>query len=402
VRILALTQRVPYVPDRGDRIRSHHLLKRLALRHEIWLGCLSDEGVDEEALRSLDSFCERHQVARIGGTRRLVQSGLALLAGRALSLAWYHHPKLSRTLAAWNKEANFDAVYVFCSSMAPYWLELNSHRVLPGVVDFIDVDSLKWAQYAAASSGLKGWVFRREQRLLQKWEKTVAHRAYVNLLVNPAEVEAFGEIVPGVRTEALSNGVDREFFARPEGRVPKEPPLAVFVGMMDYRANVDAVLWFTRQVWPSIRRAEPSARFSIVGARPTVEVMELSGLEGVTVTGRVDDVRPYLWDAKVAVAPLRIAQGTQNKVLEAMAASVPVVATSLATRGIGSPRGPHVEVEDDPVSFAVAVVGLMRDRSAAAAQVAAAHAMIADHHSWESSAQHLERLLQEAAESTTR
>ncbi len=224
MRILALTQRVPHVPDRGDRIRSYHLLKRLAESHEIWLGCLSDEEVSAEARRSLDSFCERHAIAQMGRVRRLLQSGSALLAGRALSLAWYHHPELARTLAAWRKETSFDAAYVFCSSMAPYWLELANKRPLPGVVDFIDVDSLKWAQYAAASSGMKAWVYRREHRLLREWEQTVARRAHVNLLVNPAEVEAFRKIVPEARTEALSNGVDREYFARPQGRLPKDPP----------------------------------------------------------------------------------------------------------------------------------------------------------------------------------
>ncbi len=165
---------------------------------------------------------------------------------------------------------------------------------------------------------------------------------------------------------------------------------------------MDAVLWFVSMVWPRVLREEPTVRFSIVGAGPTTEVRELSGANGVTVTGRVEDVRPYLWDARVAVAPLRIAQGTQNKVLEAMAASVPVVATSLATRGIGSPFGPHVRLEDKAESFAAAVVALMRNPSAAAAQTEAALAMIAEHHSWESSAKDLARLLTEASESSER
>lgn len=400
MRILALTQRVPHLPDRGDRIRSHHLLKRLGERHELWLGCLSDERISLDAPAALDSFCRRHEMIRIGHARRVLQGTAALLSQQPLSLAWYHHPRLMQTLRAWQNEVSFDAAYVFCSSMAPYWLDLARRGRLPAVMDFIDVDSLKWFQYAEASSGPKAWVYRREHRLLKEWETEVARAAYTNLFVNPAEVQTFKELVPQVRVEALSNGVDGAYFARPEDAAPSAPPRVVFMGMMDYRANVDAVVWFVRSVWPQVLREEPEARFFIVGARPTAEVSQLSELEGVTVTGRVEDVRPFLWSASVAVAPLRIAQGTQNKVLEAMAASVPVVATSLATRGIGAPSGPHVLVEDEPQEFASAVLHLLRDPSAAARHVEAALGMIREYHSWESSATQLERLLQEAAESS--
>jgi len=402
VRILALTQRVPHLPDRGDRIRSHHLLKRLGARHELWLACLSDERIPRDARGVLDSFCQRHEVVRIGRARRLLQSAGSLLTRQALSLAWYYHPRLLRTLRAWQNEVHFDAAYVFCSSMAPYWLDLARRQNLPAVMDFIDVDSLKWSQYAAASSGPKAWIYGREHRLLKEWELGVARAAYTNLFVNPVEVAAFRELVPELRVEALSNGVDRAYFTRPEDEKLAFPPRVVFVGMMDYRANVDAVIWFVSRVWPLVLREEPGAQFFIVGARPTPEVSQLDAAEGVTVTGRVEDVRPFLWGARAAVAPLRIAQGTQNKVLEAMAASVPVVATSLATRGIGAPRGPHVMVEDDPKDFASAVVSLLHDSPARTAQVEAALHMIGEYHSWESSADHLERLLKEAAESTTR
>jgi sugar transferase (PEP-CTERM/EpsH1 system associated) len=349
----------------------------------------------------LDSFCERHELVRIGPARRVLQGTAALLSQQPLSLAWYHHPRLMQTLRTWHNEVKFNAAYVFCSSMAPYWLDLTRRESLPAVMDFIDVDSLKWSQYAEASSGPKAWVYRREHRLLEEWEMDVARAAYTNLFVNQAEVQAFNELVPEVRVEALNNGVDGAYFARPENETPATPPRVIFVGMMDYRANVDAVVWFVSEVWPQVLREEPEARFFIVGARPTAEVSQLSAVEGVTVTGRVEDVRPFLWGASVAVAPLRIAQGTQNKVLEAMAASVPVVATSLATRGIGSPRGPHVLVADEPQQFASAVLHLLHDPSAADTQVEAALGMIREYHSWESSAQQLERLLQEAAESNT-
>ncbi|HKI83713.1 MAG TPA: sugar transferase, partial [Candidatus Krumholzibacteria bacterium] len=174
MRILALTQRVPHQPDRGDRIRSHHLLKRLGARHELWLGCLSDERIPRDARKILDTFCQRNEVVRIGSARRLLQSAEALLTRQPLSLAWYQHPRLMETLRSWQKEVRFDAAYVFCSSMAPYWLDLARRESLPAVMDFIDVDSLKWSQYAAASSGPKAWIYRRERNLLGEWEAEVA------------------------------------------------------------------------------------------------------------------------------------------------------------------------------------------------------------------------------------
>lgn len=399
MRILALTQRVPHRPDRGDRIRAHHLLRRIAGSHEIHLAALDDEGGREAPWPQLDEFCERRIVHTVGGARRLLEAGVSMAAEEPLSFAWFRHRALFSTLRRWQSEAPFDACYVFCSSMAPYWLDLRGRGGPPAVMDFVDVDSLKWGQYAERSHGVKAWIYRREQRLLMQWERALAEEAHVSLFVHPAELEAFAEIAPAARVEALVNGVDRESFARPiDRRVPEEEKL-VFVGMMDYHANVDAVLWFVREVWPRLRATRPALRFEVVGARPSAELRALDGKDGVRVLGRVEAVPPHLWEARVAVVPLRIAQGTQNKVLEAMAASTPVVASSLATRGIGRPSGPHVRLADEPGSFADAVLQLLDDPEAARRQVEAAHRMLDDHHSWEASAARLSELLERAARS---
>ena len=325
MRILALTQRVPHRPNRGDRIRAHHLLKRLAREHEIWLASLDDEGGRDRPWPQLEEFCHRATVEIVTQPRRLVAAIRSLLKDEPLSFAWFRHGRLLQTLLDWHREAPFDAAYVFSSSMAPYWFALDARSPLPMVMDFVDVDSLKWGQYASSSRGVKRWIYQREQQLLQKWEVRIARRASVSLFVNEAEVDAFGKMATEVdalrnplRLEALGNGVDMEAFARPEGYESGGGERLVFVGMMDYHANADAVIWFAQKVWPLLLARHPHLELEIVGARPTAEVRALTELTGVRVTGRVDEVRSHLWDARVAVVPLRIAQGTQNKVLEAM------------------------------------------------------------------------------------
>ena len=401
MRILALTQRVPHRPDRGDRIRAHHLLKRLGRRHEITLGSLDDEGGRDAPWPQLNEFCRGRAIEMVSRAGRLKEATVSLLRGEPLSFAWFRSGRLLHTLLDWHRREPFDVAYVFSSSMAPYWLALDQKHPLPLVMDFVDVDSLKWGQYADAARGPKRWIYRREQRLLRQWERRLTELAHRSLLVNEAEVRAFREVLGGGvqdKVEALGNGVDAEAFTRPDGYEARPGRRVVFTGMMDYHANADAVVWFARQVWPLLLARHEDLEFEIVGARPTVEVRRLGDLPGVTVTGRVDEVRVHLWDAQVAVVPLRIAQGTQNKVLEAMAASTPVVATSMAVRGIGQPRGPHVKVADTPEDFADAVCELLDDPERARRQVMAAREMIRAYHDWDRSAARLETILQEAAD----
>ncbi len=402
MRILALTQRVPHRPNRGDRIRAHHLLRRLAPEHEIHLATLDDDGGRDAPWPELDEFCTRRVVYPVSRVRRLLEAGVSLGAGEPLSFAWFRHRTLFSTLRRWQIETPFDACYVFSSSTAPYWLDLRRRGGPPAVMDFVDVDSLKWGQYAARSGALKAWVYRREQRLLAQWERGLAEKAHTSLFVHQAEVDAFAEIAPGARVEALNNGVDREAFQRPADHPPPEAEKLIFVGMMDYHANVDAVLWFVREVWPQLREQRPGLQFEVVGARPSAELRAFDGRDGISILGRVDAVPPYLWNARVAVVPLRIAQGTQNKVLEAMAASIPVVASSLATRGIARPEGPHLRLADEPEPFAQAVLELLEDPAMAKRQVEEAHRMLEKHHSWDASAARLSELLEDAARSDSR
>jgi sugar transferase (PEP-CTERM/EpsH1 system associated) len=259
------------------------------------------------------------------------------------------------------------------------------------VMDLVDVDSAKWGQYAAQAQGPKRWLFARECRKLFALERAVAQRADATLFVSQAEAALFLSCAPetAARVHALPNGVDLDFFD-PAAGFPRAPveghdlsgEVVTFVGAMDYRPNAEGIAWFARQAWPAVRAARPDARLFIVGGRPPADVQALSGGDGVTVTGRVADVRPYIAAAGAVVAPLLIARGIQNKVLEAMAMARPVVATPQAHEGIDALPGCDLLVEDAAPALAGQVAALLADRAAGDAMGRAARARMVAHYRW--------------------
>jgi sugar transferase (PEP-CTERM/EpsH1 system associated) len=400
MNILAITHRTPLPPNKGDRIRSFNLLSRLAREHEIWLGCVDDSGTEEQTHAGLAGFCEAHAVFRLSPLRRYAGAAHSLLAREPLTLGWFHHPMLGHQLRAWANAVRFDVAYVCSSSMAPYWLALRAQSGLPAVMDFIDVDSEKWAQVARYTHSPMRLIYAREHHRLAAFERATAQAAFCSVFVSEAEVAIFqAKVAPGLPAEALSVGADEGYFTRPQIVRKADPPRMVFVGAMDHEPNVDAVVHFANDILPLVRLQLPTAQFVVVGAHPSARVKALASRPGIRVTGWVEDARTYLWEASVAVVPMRVAQGTQTKVIEAMAASLPVVASSLATRGLGEPRGPHVRVADDARSFASAVVELIVDPQSARAQADAGVDMVRRFHSWEASARQLAALLERAAAS---
>jgi sugar transferase (PEP-CTERM/EpsH1 system associated) len=263
-------------------------------------------------------------------------------------------------LSAWVKQKlasdGIDHVFVFSSPMAQYVLD-ERYRSLRRIVDFVDVDSQKWRQYGEQHKWPMSWMYLRESTKLLQFEREVAQRFDAGVFVSQSEAALFNQLAPEVtdKVSYLSNGVDTEFFSPAreydnpyvEGELP-----VVFTGAMDYWANVNAASWFAREIFPAIRAQAPKARFFIVGARPTEPVRRLDRLVGVKVTGTVQDIRPYLFHARMAVAPLKIARGLQNKVLEAMAMAKPVVATPAAMEGLTLPLVFNHLVSDDPAILA--------------------------------------------------
>jgi sugar transferase (PEP-CTERM/EpsH1 system associated) len=359
-RVLFLCHRIPYPPDKGDKIRSWQLFRHLCSRAEVHLGCFVDDPSDGAHRPRLEgmaaSCCFRPLTPRLAKVRAL--SGLA--TGAPLTLPYYADGRLRawvrRTVAA----AAPDLAVAFSSAMAPYLKGLPEGTAT--LLDMVDVDSAKWRAYADQRGGLGRFIYGREGRRLAEAERRFAETCDATLIISEPERALLGSAAP--RARVLGNGTDLDLFdpARampspfPEGVLP-----LVFTGAMDYPPNAEAAVWFTRHVLPEVRASHPRAEFWIVGARPTREVRALAEAPGVVVTGRVPEMPPYLAHAALAVAPLRTARGVQNKVLEAMAMARTVVATPAAFEGIDAAPGRELCIAAAADAQARTIVALLSD-----------------------------------------
>jgi len=339
--ILYLVHRLPFPPNKGDKVRSYHLLKHLAQKHRVYLGTFVDDPDDWQHVPTVRGLCADLHVAGLNPRLAKLASLRGLLLGEALSLPYYRNRGMSRWVAETSARVKFDAVVVFSSVMAQY-----AERLLPEVprlIDFVDVDSAKWAEYAGNHAWPMSSLYRREGRALLDYEAAVAGQARASFFVTDKEAALFRTLVPKLRApvESLCNGVDADFFSPDPKRASPFPagqiPL-VFTGAMDYWPNADAVCWFASEVLPVLRQQMPALHFHIVGRSPGPAVSALAS-ECISVTGTVPDVRPYLQHAAAVVAPLRLARGIQNKILEAMAMARPVVAASSCVQAIDAVEG---------------------------------------------------------------
>jgi sugar transferase (PEP-CTERM/EpsH1 system associated) len=362
--LLFLAHRIPYPPNKGDKIRSWHILRHLARSYRIHLGAFIDDPRDRRYTADVEALCASTCLLPLSPRLARLRSLTGLVRGRALSLPYFHDRRMQDWVDARLQQGDLRRVFVFSSPMAQYVMHDNS----PGmrrVVDFVDVDSDKWRQYAQSRPWPLSWLYRREGTALLKFDREVARRVDASLFVSPEEAALFRRLVPEAASAIgyLENGVDHEFFT-PERDYPdpydNSDQVLVFTGAMDYWANIDAVSWFAQAIFPRIRKVVSGAQFAIVGARPAREVQALASLDGVSVIGAVKDIRPYLAHARVVVAPLRIARGVQNKVLEAMAMAKPVVATRPAMEGIEHINPEALKVADEAQPFADHVVSLLQ------------------------------------------
>lgn len=338
--ILFLVHRLPYPPNKGDKVRSFNLLKHLAAKHRVFLGTFIDDPQDEAYVDQLPAYCADMHIARLSPRVAKLRSLSGLLTKQALTLPYYRNAGLQAWVDRTLREQKIDVAVIFSSAMAQY---VNGVPDLRTLVDFVDVDSAKWTQYALNHRWPLSWLYRREGERLLAFERSVAQRATHSFFVTENETELFCRNAPECigRVGAMCNGVDAEFFSPdhvlPSPYAPDERPL-VFTGAMDYWPNIDAVTWFASEVLPQLLQRWPGLRFYIVGRSPTPAVQALA-CEHVVVTGTVDDVRPYLQHAAVVVAPLRLARGIQNKVLEAMAMGLPVVASQECSGSVDAVPG---------------------------------------------------------------
>jgi sugar transferase (PEP-CTERM/EpsH1 system associated) len=381
MRILFLSQRVPYPPDRGDRIRSWQILKYLSDRADVDLACTADEPVTTGTYSVLAKRCRNICISDVSSFRH-VRALWGLLRGRSASEGVCADRTLSRRIAEWHRQRQYDAVFVYCSSMAPYLeaIEIEPRRVM---VDLVDVDSRKWRQYAEAGTGPKRFIYGLESRRVARLERRAAERAGRLLVTTEDEARSAAEVCPGSDVTVMANGVDADYFGRYADRPPAADPTCIFTGVLDYFPNVDGIRWFAGEIWPQVRREFPTARLLVVGRRPRPEVLELDRLPGVEIRGDVPDVRPHLAEAHAAVVPLRIARGIQNKVLEAMAAGRTVVASAAALNGIEVEGRQEVLQADEPQEWVAGLRSLFTEESRRRDLGLAGQAYVRRHRVWD-------------------
>lgn len=388
-RILFLAHRYPYPPNKGDKIRAFHVAEHLLRSHEVALGFTVTPGDAKPDMSWASKFADVC-AAEISTPRRLLYTGFAFLSGGALSVAAFRHERLQRWVEAKVRDFKPDAVYAFSSAMAQY-----VPAGVPMILDFVDVDSEKWRQYGELQAPSRRWFYRMEAKRLLAFDRAQAARATASIFVSEDEKRIFDRLSPETKARhvAIANGVDVACFdpAKVAPR-PKSAPTIVFVGMMDYWPNIDAATWFAKDILPLVQARRADARFQIVGARPVAAVTALASLPGVEVTGMVDDVRPYVAAADVVVAPLRIARGIQNKVLEGMAMARPIVTTPGALEGINAVSGRDVLTGADAGVLAEGVVAVLEGR-APAGLGPAARAFVLKNFEWSANLRALDALI---------
>jgi sugar transferase (PEP-CTERM/EpsH1 system associated) len=394
--VLFIAHRIPYPPDKGDKIRSYHMLRHLAERYRVTVACMIDDPADVRHIDPLRGMVHQvfHEVRTpLGMKLRAVGS---LVTGNPFTMPCFYSHRLQQDIDCFLDHNDVRAVLCFCSSAAEYvfrsrhYPENLKKKVL--LTDLVDVDSEKWRQYAEHQSGPMRWIYQREGRLLLPYEQRIIDAFDRTFLVSEAEKGVLAQYGSVAKVEALSNGVDLEYFSPrtspPDGE-KTAPVKLVFSGAMDYWPNVEGAVWFAQNVFPMVRKVFPEAIFCVAGRNPDQAVVELQKISGIEVTGTIPDMRAHLATATLCVVPLQIARGIQNKVLEGMAMQKPVVATPGAATGLKAVFGTEIVVAEDNTAMAQAIIDLLNNPERQREIGRKAREYVEREHSWES---HLCRL----------
>jgi polysaccharide biosynthesis protein PslH len=358
MRVLYLCHRIPYPPNKGDKLRAFHQLKAISARHEVDLFTLADDVADLDYRSALSRYCHRVTVVRLNRSLARLRALPCLLTRQPATLPYFYSAELAAEVRQTLLERSYDRIFLYCSAMAQY---VEGVDRVPIIIDLVDVDSDKWRQYASVARFPLSLVYRREAKRLQEYEKGVCERSSCVLVSTEREARLLRQIYNAQNLHVVHNGVDAEYFKASVSPLDDAPPTVTFVGDMSYFPNQEAVIYFARQVLPIIHQSVPNVRFLIVGRNPGRKVRRLQKIAGVEVTGSVPDVRTFLAKAQVSVAPFSIAAGIQNKILEAMASGLPVVATSRTLQGLCADVAAVVEKGDCTQELAAKTVRLLRD-----------------------------------------
>lgn len=401
--ILVIAHRIPFPPDKGDKIRTYNFIRFLAEHYKVTVACIIDDSEDIKYVENLECLVSKvfYQIKLASQKKRWAAS--ALVKGRSVTQESFYCSKLQTQIDDFIETENPDAILSFCTSTSDYLfrsrhsIEFLKKRVL--LNDLIDVDSEKWRQYAEKKTGFMGWIYRREARFLRASEKQVVDLFNRVFLVTEAEKDVLSLHSPVDNVNALANGVDLNYFkSNMDDREDTGPNhKLVFSGAMDYWPNVEGAVWFVENVFPKMKNVIPDVSFVIVGRNPTDEVVALSKVDGVEVTGSVPDIRSYLSQGAICVVPLMIARGIQNKVLEAMAMGKPVVATTGAATGTQTKNGEDIIIADQEDEMANALIALLKDTVRQTRIGQNARKYVEVNHSWNSQLIKLKNLIDSGA-----
>jgi sugar transferase (PEP-CTERM/EpsH1 system associated) len=392
-KILYLCHRIPYPPNKGDKIRSFNEIKFLSQENTIDLITLADDPKDLKYAQNLKKYCHQIKVFPLNKKLAKIKGLLSLISGQSISQGYFYQREFQNTFNNWISSEQYDALICFSSPMAEYVFK--SPKKLPNtlIMDFCDLDSDKWSQYALKTKFPLNIIYKKEASRLLQLEKKINKTFNKSIFVSHKEADLFLAYYPGAKDiQVISNGVDSHYFDPEKTKISQifPSPMLVFSGAMDYYANIDGVLWFAKEILPEIKKKIPEIKFYIVGSNPDPGVKALEKDQSIIVTGFVKDIREYYKAADICIIPLRIARGVQNKVLEAMSMGKAVVATSFAVQGIHPDVKDVLEIEDDPQKFADKVCELVTDNKTRKKNLTTtARDFVLHHHNWNKNLENL-------------
>ena len=388
MKILVVCHRFPYPPNSGAKVRAFHIIKHLARDHEVVVVSPVRSAEEAAAAPGIEPYCARYVTVRLWEPLQALRMVACLATPVPSSMAYFQSRRLARQARAALDAERFDLVIAMCSSVAHY---VSGTKNVPKILDFVDMDSQKWLEYARYKPFPLSLGYRLEGKKLEREERRLAGLFDLCTVTTRAECETLESYRTGVAADWFPNGVDSDYFA--PTAVPYDPDTICFVGRMDYYPNQECMFEFCANVLPRIRARRPQTKLFVVGADPSRAVVKLGGLPGVTVTGSVPDVRPYLMRAALVVAPLNIARGTQNKILEAMSAGVPVVASRLAAGGVDAVANEHLLVASTPEEYAQAALRILDHPAQRQRLGATGRERMLSHHAWDRSMQRLDGII---------
>lgn len=378
MKILFVCHRFPFPPDEGGKIRAFNMIAHLHQNHEITVASLTESSAEREAIDGIQPYCTQYISQHIYKPLAWLKAVLCLFSTVPSSMGYFHSWKLRKRIQQLLKSEKYDLVMVHCSSVAPFVLAAND---APKILDFCDMDSQKWLIYAQHKPFPLSFAYWLEGIKLQRAEKNLAAQFDSSSVATASELETLNSFNVGKPGFCFPNGVDTEYFTPTE--IAYEPNTICFMGKMNYYPNEKSMLEFCVHVFPLLRKKYPTLKLSIIGSNPSKKIVALNAIEGVEVTGRVDDVRPFVQRAALSVVPLNIARGTQNKILESMAMGVPVVCSKVAARGIDAVPGEHVLVASSPAEYVACISRLLDQQQERTRFAKAGRERMLSHHSWD-------------------